>query len=616
MEFVRAFVQQRLTLCLPGIGAALLYLPVMATADANPGEEIAGILAEEGLTGAAWMLIGAGGDFEAGFTGMRDNEAKIPFTAETRFHVGSVAKLLVSTGILRMVSFATLSLDDPVAQLLPGLEFDNPWRDTAPVTVRHLLDHTSGLEDARLWQVFSERPEPGTPLVEAYPNPGKLLRIRTRPGSRFSYSNMGYGLLGMLIESISGQRYEAWLDQNLLAPLGMNNSTFEFTTQQEPDADPLLVWGHIDDGSRYPAKPIFLRPAGQFTTTIGDLATFSRFLMGDGSVGGAVFIDQGLMNSRASPTGTLAANAGLIAGYSLGLGRRDRHGVISYCHSGNIVGFMAMLCIYPGQGKAFAYSVNTDSETADYSKITEVLIRHLEPEPANFPPDGQMAADIGEWSGWYIPSPNRFTTFLYLDTIFGAAKLGTGEDGLTFDSIQAAPRVLRATGGYLFSARNRDTTSHVLMRGEQGEYLLSDGFNTFEKVNTAYLLALAASLIAGLAGISWFLLAGLLSMLRYRSSAFGRPETPALLGVLGLFLPVPLFLSQSFMAIGDLTPASVLLAVASFALPVTMVVTLMKACARRPLGPVQKFHCLAAISVIQWCLVLVVFGLLPIMMWR
>jgi CubicO group peptidase (beta-lactamase class C family) len=515
-----------------------------------------------------------------------------------------------------MVGTGLLGLNDPAAQYLPGIEFNNPWRDTTPVTVRHLLDHTSGLEDARLWQMFSERPEPDTPLAQAYPNPDKLLRIRTRPGSRFSYSNMGYGLLGMMIESITGRRYETWLDKNLLAPLDMNNSTFAFTTQQGVDADPLLAWGHIDDGSRYPATPIFLRPAGQFTTTSGDLGTLSIFLMGDGGLGETPFINGQLMQARAKPAGTLAADAGLIAGYSLGLGRRDRHGVISYCHSGNIVGFAAMLCIYPAQGKAFAYSVNTDSETANYSRIAAALIGELEPEPADIPLSGPMAADTSDWFGWYIPSPNRFATFLYLDTIFGAGKLGGGENGLVFDAIQASPRHLRATGGYLFSAENRDTTSHVLTRGEQGEYLLSDGFKNYAKVNAAFIFLLAASLIAGLSGIVWFFVAGLLSIARYRSKALRRPETPALFGIIGLLLPIPLYLTQSFMAIGDLTPASALLAMASLALPLSMVVTLLRVKAMPTLGPVLFVHCLAAISVIQWCLVLAIFGMLPVMMWR
>jgi hypothetical protein len=94
-------------------------------------------------------------------------------------------------------------------------------------------------------------------------------------------------------------------------------------------------------------------------------------------VDGHRYIDLAFMQSRGHASGTDAANHGLIAGYTLGIGRRDRHGVIGYCHGGNIVGFVAMLCIYPDQRKAFAYSVNTDSETAEYGRIDKLLIESL-----------------------------------------------------------------------------------------------------------------------------------------------------------------------------------------------------------------------------------------------
>ena len=109
-----------------------------------------------------------------------------------------------------------IELDAPASRYLPDLFFENPWKGLADVTVRHLLDHTSGLNDAHMWQMFSERPKPETPLIAAFPEPETQLRIRSRPGSRFSYSNMGYTLLGIIIESVVGGRYEAYLDERIL----------------------------------------------------------------------------------------------------------------------------------------------------------------------------------------------------------------------------------------------------------------------------------------------------------------------------------------------------------------------------------------------------------------
>ena len=143
-------------------------------------------MAEEGLTGIAWALAHEDGEVSLGAAGIRDGASQSEFTIDTRFHVGSVTKSLLATGVLRLVTTRAIEIDAPVRRYLPNLPFDNPWSGRSDVTVRHLLDHTSGLDDARLWQMFSERPKPNMPLVAAFPEPEVLLRVRSRPGSRFS----------------------------------------------------------------------------------------------------------------------------------------------------------------------------------------------------------------------------------------------------------------------------------------------------------------------------------------------------------------------------------------------------------------------------------------------
>ena len=588
----------------------------VAWADENAlKDEIGEILTEEGLTGAAWMLISENGAPDLGAVGFSDNKNKSSFTTDTRFHVGSVTKNLLSIGILRLATTGMVGLDESIESYLPNLQFDNPWRGIHDVTVRHLLDHTSGLDDARMWQMFSERPEADTPLIDAFPDSKDLLRIRSRPGSQFSYSNMGYTLLGMIIESVTGTRYETYLDQHLLAPLGMFDSTFEFTTQDGDEADARLAWGHVDDGSRYAASPVFIRPAGQFTTTVGDLARFAQFLLDKSVLDGHSFIDPALMQSRGHPSTTDAATNGLITGYTLGAGRRDRHGVIGYCHGGNIVGFVAMLCIYPDEKKAFAYSVNTDSETADYGRIDQLLIRSLGVALAPQPQTAEPAPDITQWYGRYVMRPNRFQTFEYLDTVFGAIRISAQADSLAMTSLQNPPRQLRPLGGYIYSSNDRSTASHVFLRSAGEQYRLSDGFKTYEKVPGGFLYAHWLSVILGLLGLAWLIIAGFFAVLRYRFSMLKRPEAPGFISILLLLIPIPFFLGQSFMALGDLTLASVLLAIATLLLPVGMLLTLLRVKVSQNRTGVQLLHGLAAVFVLQWSIVLAVAGLLPLRLW-
>jgi CubicO group peptidase (beta-lactamase class C family) len=594
---------------------AMIAAPAWSTADAGLQRSIQQVLTEEQLTGVAWSLVDDRGVVTLDTAGYRDNLNKTPFTLDTKFHVGSVTKSLLALGVLRLATEGLIDIDAPAANYLPDLKFENPWHASTRVSVRHLLDHTAGMDDARLWQMFSRRARPDGLLLAAFPDPQQLLRIRSQPGQQFSYSNMGYTLLGMVIETVTGERYETYLDQHLLQPLGMLNSTFQYTTQVPGERWPLLAWGHVDDGSRYAAEPSFLRPAGQFTSTISDLSRFSQFLLGDGRIDGQVFIESGLMRSRGRPAGTDAANSGLVAGYALGLGRRDRHGVVGFCHGGNVLGFVAMLCVFPGEGKAFAYSVNTDSETADYGRIDALLIEALGIAASPQPESASPALGIDAWRGWYVLRPNRFETFEYLDTVFGALRVSGQVQDLSLTYLQQPSRQLRSVGGYLYSANDRSTTSHVFLRGEDGAYRLSDGFQSYQKVPTSYLVAHWLSVAIGLIGLGWLLVIGLFSLLRYRSKFLSRVEAPAFLALLLLLVPVPFFLGQSFMVLGDITVASVLLALVTLLLPLGLVLTLHRVRAYYRVQVLARLHGLAALFLLQWCVVLVLAGLLPLRLW-
>lgn len=590
--------------------AAMSLSPL--SADSTVQTRVQALLDDQQLTGAAWAFVHPDGEIDTGSAGFANFETRKPFSPDSRIHVGSVTKVLLATGILRLVTQGRLDLDDPVAQYLPGVRFNNPWQESHPVTVRHLLDHTAGLDDARLWQMFSGRIVPDVPLSHAFSRTDNVLQIRIRPGSRLSYSNTGYTLLAMIIESITGVRYEAYLDAHLLEPLDMQSSTFHFTTQEGVSADPDLVWGHTDNGNPHPAVPVMLRPATQFTTTARDLAVFARFLMSDGSIDGENFVQTELMRARGHASTTEAADAGLSAGYALGLARFDRFGAVGFCHSGNMVGFVALLCIYPEAGKAFVVSVNTDSEVADYSSLYETLAGHLDLPPPKAASADAAATDIHDWHGWYRLAPNRFTQFAYLDELFAVIQL-RGNDGiLTLAPLQGHDRILRPAGGYFFVADDRITTSHVLMRTASEDFLISDGFRTYEKTSPIRLSLLWISLTGGLAGLLWFVSVGVVAFVKHRRAAWRRPEIMPFLGVLAILLALPLFLTQSFVQLGDVTPASAALAVATGLLPFLALVTMWRLVQMRRAATAHTFFVLC---ILQWCAVLAAWQLLPFRLW-
>lgn len=572
------------------------------------------VLREEGITGITWSLVLPQEGVQQGSVGFRNGQKQLPFQESTTVHVGSVTKAVLATGILRLVTQGLIELDQDVTHYLPWLAFQNPWAPDHPVTVRHLLDHTAGLEDARLWQLFSLRAEPDTPLRGAFPASDLPLQIRTQPGQRFSYSNKGYGLLGLLIEAVTAQRYETYLDQYLLEPLGMQSSTFEFTTQSGTAADPNLAWGHVDNGSTIAAAPVFLRPAGQFTTTAGDMARLLQFLMGDGRLRDEYFISPELMRARGKPHRTDAARFDLTAGYALGLARRDRPGGVGFCHTGNIIGFVAAACFYPEQAKAYFYAANTDSETADYGRIESLMLKALALEPAATPPTAAAQDDVAAWHGYYVPDPNRFAAFRYLDLLFGIAQLKAAGEHLELNPLQGRKRTLRPLGNRLYSAGDRELASHVLLQDNEQNYFVATGFATLKQRSWVALAMLWINLLLGALGLLWLFFRAVIGGIRDGLAVRKRAVFPALVGATMLLVPIPLFFLQSFMSLGDITPASLALALATGLLPVCIGLVLLRSAREKPSG-LRRVDQIAAAATLAWCCVLIYFQMIPLRLW-
>jgi CubicO group peptidase (beta-lactamase class C family) len=578
---------------------------------------IESVLLEEGLVGATWGLVTPEGT-TIGAAGWNDAARQRRMSPDDRVQVGSVAKTLIATGVLVLVTQDRVDLDAPVASYLPDVPVENRWKPESPLRVRHLLDHTGGLDDARMWQVFSLRADSEAPLRDSLTHPHGELRARHRPGDRFSYSNTSYLLLGMLIERVTGSRYETWLDAELLGPLGMTRSTFAFVTQTGPQADPTLAMGHFDPESTSAAVPIHVRPASQFTTTSADMARFASFLMGDGVVGGRRLVDGELLRSMSVATTTEAARGGLKAGYALGFARRDRHGVVGRCHLGNLGTFRAAICAYPEQQRAFFLAFNSDPEGGRFDRVEALLVAALGLTSPPLQPVGAPGVDPKHWEGLYRVRPNRFEQFAYLDELAGITRVRWDGAGLHLEPLTGSRRGLMPLGGPLFRAPDRREATHVLLRTSDGTPVISDGLRTLERVSVASVLALWSSAVVGALALVYLLVVGAIrSAIALRRQAW-RDEPlrwPALVLVLLAIAPA-LYFTQPFLAVGDPTPANVLVAALTGLLPVALLV----GAAQRVRAGVDtlstRLDLVAIAGLLQWYVVLAAWGLAPLVLWR
>lgn len=193
-----------------------------------------------------------------------------PLDPGARFRVGSVSKLLTAAEIMRRVDRGDIGLDAPVSTVLPGVVREEAGR---PVTIRALLAHHGGLSPNHLRGLFVAEPQP-LAAVDALVRDTPPL---APPQTRYIYSNLGYAVLGRVIERAGGQPFATAMDRGLLAPLGMTASAFERTaTARGP-----VVTGHRRGE---PVPPVGLRddPAGGLVTDAAGLARFLRFVLNDG----------------------------------------------------------------------------------------------------------------------------------------------------------------------------------------------------------------------------------------------------------------------------------------------------------------------------------------------
>ncbi|MFC5907763.1 serine hydrolase domain-containing protein [Streptacidiphilus monticola] len=324
--------------------------------------------------------------------------------ADVQFRIGSITKTFVAVLVLRLRDEGLLTLADPVGSHLPGLP-----EEVAGVSVAQLLCHSSGLsnEPSGPWWERTEgalRPE----LADLWRD-GSAER---HPAGRvFHYSNLGYGLLGALVERLrDGEHWFAVLRREVLEPLGMARTTLLAEAPHaggwavHPWADVLLPEPSGNDTGR-------MAPAGQLWSTLADLARWARFLT-DGDE--KVLSRATLAEMRVHHSGTGAAD---WDSYGLGLQRaRTPAGVELVGHTGSMPGFLAALWTARAEGLAAVVLANTTAGLpGGIGKLAADLVSIVDerepriPEPWRPIPEAELDRELLELTGPWFWGPTGYT---------------------------------------------------------------------------------------------------------------------------------------------------------------------------------------------------------------
>ncbi len=189
------------------------------------------LLGREGVVGGSLVFLTADSVLSREFHGDADVAEHRKVDANTIYHWASITKTLTGIAIMQLRDRGLLSLDDPIVRYVPELmAVHNPFGKMEAITIRQLMSHSSGFRNPtwpwggdKPWQPFE--PHEWSQLVAMMP----YTEILFPPGSKFSYSNPGIIFLGRVIEKLTGDDFEVYIDKNILKPLGMYKSYFDVT---------------------------------------------------------------------------------------------------------------------------------------------------------------------------------------------------------------------------------------------------------------------------------------------------------------------------------------------------------------------------------------------------
>ncbi|HEX6355597.1 serine hydrolase domain-containing protein [Actinophytocola sp.] len=273
-----------------------------------------------------------------------------PNGPDTRFLIASLTKQFTSLAVLILQERGKLRVSDAVCAHLPDCPPD--WQ---PITIEHLLTHTSGLYNYNDDQdAFQER------FAGMPPTPAQLIQtfaarpLEYTPGSRFEYTNSGYVLLGHLIEKVTGERYGDFLRREILDPLGMSNSGYD------PGTDHALTYEdwttpapHLDEATLF--------SAGGMYSTVTDLGRWQQFLLtGRPAIGGRGSVAD-LLRPRVALTSLEWYCYGLFA-------QGTRSAVESYWHDGRDLGISTYLEFNPTTEVSVTVLANIDTDSINIGR--------------------------------------------------------------------------------------------------------------------------------------------------------------------------------------------------------------------------------------------------------
>lgn len=328
-------------------------------------------LKSSGIVGSSFLLISDGKAVLDLKYGLANEAVNQRVDDDTIFHWASNTKPFTGIAIMQLRDRGLLKLDDPVTKYLPELrEVHNPFGSMDEITIRHLLTHSAGFrgstwpwDKGQPWEPFE--PKEYAQLAAMLP----YTEILFKPGSKFSYSNPGIIFLGRIIEKLTGDNYEVYVDKNIFKPLEMYRSYFDATPYhllKHRSHSYYIAKGKKTEG-RFDADTGITVSNGGLNSPVSDMAKYIRFLLG-GDAGNALRYDGVLKRSSLEemwrPQLATEADANGNLGFTTHIGLvffiDERISKTHLGHSGDQNGFISYIDFDPVKRRGSILVFNTN----------------------------------------------------------------------------------------------------------------------------------------------------------------------------------------------------------------------------------------------------------------
>jgi CubicO group peptidase (beta-lactamase class C family) len=468
-------------------------------------------LARSDIAGAVVVVVKDGQVLsEKGF-GYADIEThRLVDPRATLFRPGSISKLFTWTAVMQLAEQGKLNLD---ADVNTYLDFKIPPRDGKPITLRNLMTHTSGFED-RFKRIFADKMSLRASLADYLKNTAPA-RIYP-PGEVTAYSNYGSAMAGYIVERVSGEQFEAYIERHIFEPLGMAHSTF-----RQPLPEPLAAQlSSPYERASLPARSFEIvgpAPAGALSATGDDMARFMIAHLQNGRLGDARILREETAREMHTPQREIVPR---LKSWTLGFIPEDRNGHVIIAHDGDSLWFHSHLSLLPDDNVGVYISLNSRRNDTETINIRHLLMqgfmdRYFPAPRSTRSTQSTAKAHAAEMAGYYRSTQRQETSFLAMVGLLMPIEVTAEPDGTLRATNITGPagelEVLREVGQYLWESPSGDKRMSAIVRDGRAEAYGIDGdmYAVFERApgwaSPVWNLPLALATLAILAmtALSW-----------------------------------------------------------------------------------------------------------------